>query len=99
MRLFQVSEVVLEPYNAVLSTHQLVENSGGTYCIDNEALYRICSQTLRLDSPSYRDLNELVSVSSERRKGLPSSKRVIYMTKTNRHALEHEVGAVSRCGS
>lgn len=30
----KVSETVVEPYNAVLSTHNLVENSDITCCID-----------------------------------------------------------------
>ena len=34
----QVSDTVVEPYNATLSVHQLVENSDETFCIDNEAL-------------------------------------------------------------
>ena len=59
----QVSEVVVEPYNAVLSAHQLVENSDMTFCFDNEALYDICFNTLKLRSPSYADLNQLVAVS------------------------------------
>ena len=36
--IFQVSEVVVEPYNAVLSVHKLVETNGMTFCFDNEAL-------------------------------------------------------------
>ncbi|XP_013141907.1 PREDICTED: tubulin beta chain-like [Papilio polytes] len=58
----KVSEVVLEPYNATLSVHQLVENTDMTFCIDNEALYNICFRTLRLASPSYGDLNHLISL-------------------------------------
>ncbi|KAJ0169489.1 hypothetical protein K1T71_015076 [Dendrolimus kikuchii] len=58
----KVSEVVLEPYNATLSVHQLVENTDMTFCIDNEALYNICFKTLRLSSPSYGDLNHLISL-------------------------------------
>lgn len=58
----KVSEVVLEPYNATLSTHQLIENTDETYCIDNEALYDICFRTLKLSTPSYGDLNHLVSM-------------------------------------
>ena len=57
----RVSEVVVEPYNATLSIHQLVENSDATFCIDNEALYDICMRTLKLADPSYGDLNHLVS--------------------------------------
>ena len=59
----QVSDTVVEPYNATLSVHQLVENTDETFCIDNEALYDICFRTLKLTSPSYGDLNHLVSVS------------------------------------
>lgn len=32
----KVSDTVVEPYNATLSVHQLVENSDETFCIDNE---------------------------------------------------------------
>ncbi|KAJ7034667.1 Tubulin/FtsZ, GTPase domain-containing protein [Mycena alexandri] len=47
--------------HAVLSVHQLVENSDETFCIDNEALYDICFRTLKLATPTYGDLNHLVS--------------------------------------
>ncbi|KAJ8116732.1 hypothetical protein OPT61_g1908 [Boeremia exigua] len=57
----KVSDTVVEPYNATLSIHQLVENSDETFCIDNEALYDICMRTLKLNNPSYGDLNHLVS--------------------------------------
>lgn len=59
----KVSDTVVEPYNATLSIHQLVENTDMTFCIDNEALYDICFRTLKLTSPTYGDLNHLVSVS------------------------------------
>ncbi|GAA5989411.1 hypothetical protein JCM11641_004821 [Rhodosporidiobolus odoratus] len=58
----KVSDTVVEPYNATLSVHQLVENSDETFCIDNEALYDICFRTLKLSVPTYGDLNHLVSV-------------------------------------
>ncbi|KAL0267597.1 UNVERIFIED_CONTAM: hypothetical protein PYX00_009825 [Menopon gallinae] len=57
----KVSDTVVEPYNAALSFHQLVENTDETYCIDNEALYDICCRVLNLPTPSYGDLNHLVS--------------------------------------
>ena len=57
----KVSDTVVEPYNATLSVHQLVENTDETFCIDNEALYDICFRTLRLTNPTYGDLNHLVS--------------------------------------
>ncbi|XP_060935046.1 tubulin beta chain isoform X8 [Limanda limanda] len=55
------TDTVVEPYNATLSVHQLVENTDETYCIDNEALYDICFRTLKLTTPTYGDLNHLVS--------------------------------------
>ena len=58
----KVSDTVVEPYNATLSIHQLVENTDESYCIDNEALYDICFRTLKLTTPSYGDLNHLVSM-------------------------------------
>ncbi|KAG5651374.1 hypothetical protein H0H81_008908 [Sphagnurus paluster] len=58
----KVSDTVVEPYNATLSVHQLVENSDETFCIDNEALYDICFRTLKLSTPTYGDLNHLVSI-------------------------------------
>eukprot|EP01115_Flamella_aegyptia_P012718 TRINITY_DN6476_c0_g1_i1.p1 TRINITY_DN6476_c0_g1~~TRINITY_DN6476_c0_g1_i1.p1 ORF type:complete len:450 (-),score=212.51 TRINITY_DN6476_c0_g1_i1:43-1392(-) len=57
----KVSDTVVEPYNATLSVHQLVENADEVMCIDNEALYDICFRTLKLTNPTYTDLNHLVS--------------------------------------
>ncbi|XP_032127983.1 tubulin beta-8 chain-like [Sapajus apella] len=57
----KVSDTVVEPYNATLSVHQLIENADETFCIDNEALYNICFRTLKLTTPTYGDLNHLVS--------------------------------------
>jgi tubulin beta len=37
----KVSDTVVEPYNATLSVHQLVENSDETFCIDNEVSIKI----------------------------------------------------------
>lgn len=57
----KVSDTVVEPYNATLSVHELVENADETFCIDNEALYDICTRTLKIPQPSYTELNRLVS--------------------------------------
>jgi len=59
----KVSDTVVEPYNATLSVHQLVENADEVMVIDNEALYDICFRTLKLANPTYGDLNHLVSAS------------------------------------
>merc|ERR1719240_1955737 len=57
----KVSDTVVEPYNATLSVHQLVENADECFCVDNEALYDICFRTLKLTTPTFGDLNHLVS--------------------------------------
>ncbi|KAI0342937.1 beta-tubulin 2 [Trametopsis cervina] len=57
----KVSDTVVEPYNALLSIHQLVENSDLTMLIDNEALYEITARTMKTKSPSFDDLNVLIS--------------------------------------
>lgn len=57
----RVSDTVVEPYNTVLSVHQLLEYSDMCMVIDNEALYDITTRTLRLQAPTYTDLNHLVS--------------------------------------
>ena len=73
-----MSDTVVEPYNATLSVHQLVENTDETYCIDNEALYDICFRTLKLTNPTYGDLNHLVSLTMS---GVTTSLRFRVATK------------------
>ena len=48
----KVSDTVVEPYNATLSVHQLVENADECMVLDNEALYDICFRTLKLTNPT-----------------------------------------------
>ena len=57
----KVSDTVVEPYNAMLSTHQLIDNTDQTFCIDNEALHDICTRVLKITKAGYSDLNNLVS--------------------------------------
>jgi len=57
----KTSETVVEPYNATLSLHQLIENADTVCCLDNEALYGICKRTQKISNPSHADLNKLVS--------------------------------------
>ena len=52
----KVSDVVVEPYNATLSIHQLLENSDETYVIDDDALYNISHIILEQRQPKYEEL-------------------------------------------
>merc|ERR1711933_457211 len=56
-----VSDTVVEPYNAVLSSHQPLENADETFIIDNEALYNISHNVLKQNAPTYAELNYLIS--------------------------------------
>ncbi|KAH8072937.1 hypothetical protein JL720_11026 [Aureococcus anophagefferens] len=56
----KVSDTVVEPYNATLSVHQLVENSDQCFTLDNEALYDICFRTLKLTTPATRRAAEWI---------------------------------------
>jgi len=59
----KVSDTVVEPYNATLSVHQLVENGDECMVLDNEALYDICFRTLKLTTPSCKYPNPtLISI-------------------------------------
>ncbi|XP_048851443.1 tubulin beta chain-like [Brienomyrus brachyistius] len=57
----KVSNTVVKPYNASISVHQLVGNTGETFCIDNEALCDIYFGTVKLTTPTYGDLSHPVS--------------------------------------
>ena len=39
----KVSYTMTEPYNAGLALHQLLEHGDGVFCVDNEALFEMCS--------------------------------------------------------
>ena len=62
----KVSDAVVEPYNCMLSVHQLVQTTDETFCIDNEALYYICFLTLKLTTPTYGDLKHRVCATISR---------------------------------
>ncbi|OGE52527.1 hypothetical protein PENARI_c010G02396 [Penicillium arizonense] len=57
----RVGTAVVEPYNAVLSTHGTIENSECTFLIDNEAVFSICKRNLDIPRPGYEHLNRLIA--------------------------------------
>jgi len=56
-----ISTAVVEPYNAVLSTHSTIENSDCTFLVDNEAVYDICRRNLDIPRPDLQHLNRLIA--------------------------------------
>merc|ERR1719295_596112 len=54
-----ISTCVVEPYNALLTTHWLTDHTEISVVLDNEAIYEICQKQLDIDRPSYETLNRL----------------------------------------
>ena len=57
----QVATAVVEPYNAILTTHTTLEHSDCAFLMDNEAIYDICRRNLDVERPSYGSLNQLIA--------------------------------------
>ncbi|GAB1523644.1 alpha-tubulin [Rhizoctonia solani] len=57
----KMSSSVVEPYNAVLTTHTTLEHSDCSFLVDNEAIYDICKQRLGITSPGFTNLNRLIA--------------------------------------
>merc|ERR1712176_44317 len=57
----KISTCIVEPYNAMLSTHWLLDHTEVSVILDNEAIYAICQKQLDKDRPSYQDLNIIIS--------------------------------------
>jgi tubulin alpha len=57
----KISTCIVEPYNAMLSTHWLLDHTEVSIMLDNEAIYGICQKQLDKKRPSYKDLNIIIS--------------------------------------
>merc|ERR1719464_1787945 len=56
-----ISTCVVEPYNALLTTHWLLDHTEISVVLDNEAVYEICQKNLDIKRPSYDTLNRMFS--------------------------------------
>ncbi|KAI8901689.1 Tubulin/FtsZ, GTPase domain-containing protein [Globomyces pollinis-pini] len=57
----EASDVVVQPYNSILSLKRLAENSDSVVVLDNAALNRIATDMLHIQNPSFAHSNQLVS--------------------------------------
>uniref|UniRef100_A0A060T8B6 Tubulin gamma chain n=1 Tax=Blastobotrys adeninivorans TaxID=409370 RepID=A0A060T8B6_BLAAD len=57
----QVSDVVVQPYNSVLTMKRLVEYADSVVVLENGALTRIAADALNVQSPTFSQTNQLVS--------------------------------------
>jgi tubulin alpha len=57
----QISTCIVEPYNAMLATHWLLDHTEVSCLLDNEAIYEICQKHLDIKRPDYDNLNKIIS--------------------------------------
>ncbi|ODQ52788.1 tubulin gamma chain [Saitoella complicata NRRL Y-17804] len=57
----QVSDVVVQPYNSLLTLKRLTQHADSVVVLDNAALTRIAAEVLHVQTPSYNQTNQLVS--------------------------------------
>lgn len=58
----QNSDVVVQPYNSILTLKRLILNADCTVVLDNTALNRIAESSFHISHPSMSDTNSLVSI-------------------------------------
>ena len=56
-----LSTAVVEPYNALLTTHWLLDHTEVSLLLDNEAIYDLVIKKLDMTHPSYDNLNRLIT--------------------------------------
>ncbi len=57
----ELSDTVVDTYNAVLSLPYLLGNTTLATCVENEALFNICSGRMGIRAPTHADMNALVA--------------------------------------
>ena len=57
----ETSDVVVQPYNSVLTLKRLTLNADAVVVLDNTALNRIAVERLHIANPSFSQTNSLVS--------------------------------------
>lgn len=67
----KISPIIVEPYNAVLTSHACMDIEDVCFIFDNEALYDILARELDVPRPTYTNLNRLVAQVSTVRKLFP----------------------------
>lgn len=53
-------DVVVHPYNSILSMRRLTQNADSVVVLDNGALSRIAADRLHVEKPSFQQTNQLV---------------------------------------
>lgn len=56
-----ISSTIVEPYNAVFTTHATLDQVDCAFMFDNQALYDVSRDKMLIDQPTYSHLNRLLS--------------------------------------
>jgi len=56
-----MAPAIVEPYNAILTTHTSLELTDVSFLVDNQAIYEICKRNLTVDRPTYTNLNRIIA--------------------------------------
>ena len=56
-----MAPAIVEPYNAILTTHTSLELTDVSFLVDNQAIYDICKKNLTVDRPTYTNLNRIIA--------------------------------------
>lgn len=59
----EMSDVVVQPYNSMLTLNRLTQNADSVVVLDNAALNQIAVDRLHIENPSFAHINTLVSIS------------------------------------
>lgn len=57
----EASDNGLEYYNTILSMKHLIKNTDITHVFENDALYNLCSKKLKLQNPTFNEINQLMA--------------------------------------
>lgn len=57
----EASDLGLECYNTILSMKHLIKNADITHVFDNSAFNNLCSKKLKIQNPTYKDINSLMA--------------------------------------
>ncbi|CAI8032616.1 Tubulin gamma-2 chain, partial [Geodia barretti] len=58
----EMSDVVVQPYNSVLTLKRLTQHADSVVVLDNTALNRIAAERLKIQKPTFSQINQLVSL-------------------------------------
>lgn len=57
----EISDVVVQPYNSLLTLKRLTDSADSVVVLDNTALNRIAADRLHIQNPTFTQINSLVS--------------------------------------